>query len=147
MAPRSSFLLVAVALGLGACQNNRPPAPTGQQGQTGPGEVTLRARESTSVENIEIRFSGVLEDSRCPVDVVCVWAGNARATLGVGPPRGTQGPVEQVLLNTTEGAQSGEAWGLRLTLVELTPVPKSTEPILPENYRIRLKVERLEEPK
>jgi hypothetical protein len=99
--------------------------------------------ETTFVENIEIRFGGVLEDSRCPVDVQCVWAGNAQAALGVGPRRGTQGPTEQVLLNTSQGAQSGESWGLRLTLVDLTPAPRSTQPIPPEDYLIRLKVEAL----
>jgi hypothetical protein len=136
--------LVAVAVSVGACQNNRSPAPTQQQGQASTREVTLRVGETTFVENIEIRFGGVLEDSRCPVDVACVWAGNAQAALGVGPRRGTQGPTEQVLLNTTEGVQSGESWGLRVTLVDLTPAPRSTHPIPPENYLIRLKVEALE---
>lgn len=138
------YTLVAVALNIAACQNNRPPDPTQQQGQASPGEVTLRMGETTFVDNIEIRFSGVLEDSRCPSDVTCVWAGNAQAALGVGPPRGTQGPTEQVLLNTSEAEKSGEAWGLRLTLVDLTPAPRSTQPIPPENYLVRLKVEALE---
>ena len=143
MATRSSFLLVAVSWGLAACQNGRPQAPTQQRGQTS-NEITLRVGETTFVENIEIRFSGVLQDSRCPVDVVCVTAGNAQAGLGVGPRRGTQGPTEQVLLNTTEGAESGQSWGLRLTLLELGPAPRSTQPIPPENYVIRLGVEALE---
>ena len=137
------FLFLAFAVGLGACQNNRPPAPTQQQDQASANEVTLRMGETTFVQNIEIRFSGVQEDSRCPVDVQCVWAGNARAALGVGPRRGTQGPTEQVLLNTntSAGAQSGESWGLRVTLVDLTPAPRSTQPTQPEDYVIRLKVE------
>ncbi len=139
-----SFLLVAVALSLGACQNNRSPAPTQDQGQAATGEITLRVGETTFVENIAIRFSGVLEDSRCPADVTCVWAGNARAELGVGPPRGTQGPTEQVLLNTMEGEKSGESWGLRVTLVDLTPAPMSTQPIPPESYLVRVKVEAIE---
>ena len=140
----SKYALVAVALNIGACQSNRSPAPPQQQGRASPSEVTLRVGETTLVDNIEIRFGGVLEDSRCPSDVTCVWAGNAQAALGVGPPKGTQGPTEQVLLNTSEMDKSGEAWGLRLTLVDLTPAPKSTQTIPPENYLIRLKVEALE---
>ena len=143
-APRFSVLLLAVAFGTGACQNNRTPAPTQDQGQSSPGEITLQMGTSTFVDDVEIRFSGVLEDSRCPSDVQCVWAGNARAALGVGPRRGTQGPTEQVLLNTGEGARSGESWGLRVTLVDLTPVPKSTEAIPAESYVVRLKVEAVE---
>ena len=138
------FLFLAFAVGLGACQNNRPPAPTQQQGQTSTGEITLKVGDYTFVENVAIHFSGVLEDSRCPADVQCVWAGNAQAALGVGPPRGTQGPTERVLLNTMEEKRSGEAWGLRLTLVDLSPAPRSTQPIPPESYVIRVKVEPLE---
>lgn len=137
-------VVLAVPLVLGACQNNRSAAPTQQQGQASTRDVTLRVGETTFVDNIEIGFGAVIEDSRCPVDVACVWAGNAQASLGVGPPRGTQGPTQQVLLNTTEGAQSGEAWGLRVTLVELTPDPRSTQSIPPENYTVRLKVEPLD---
>lgn len=142
--PRSSVLLVAVATIVGACQKSPSPAPPQQQGQASTREITLRVGETTFVENIEIRFGGVLEDSRCPVDVACVWAGNAQVALGVGPRRGTQGPTEQVLLNSTQGAKSGESWGLRVTLVDLTPAPRSTQSIPPENYLIRLKVEALE---
>jgi hypothetical protein len=139
---RSSFLLVVVAVSVGACQKSPPPAPTQQQGQA-TSEVTLRVGQATFVENIEISFAGVLEDSRCPVDVACVWAGNGQVALGVGPPRGSQGPTERVLLNTTQGEQSGESWGLRVTLVDLTPAPRSTQSIPPEDYLVRLKVEAL----
>ena len=137
-------MLAVAALGIVACQNNRAPAPTQQQGQVSAGEVTLRMGQTTTVENIPIRFIGVLGDSRCPSDVTCVWAGNAQVQLGIGPRTGTQGPTEQVLLNTSEADKGGAAWGLRLTLVDLTPAPRSTQPIPPENYVIRLKVEALE---
>jgi hypothetical protein len=132
--------LLAVAAGVGACQNNRSPAPTQDQAQANPGEIILRVGEATFVDNIAIRFAGVLDDSRCPADVQCVWAGNAQVSLVVGPRRGTQGPAEQVLLNTGQGAKSGESWGLQLTLVDLTPAPRSTQPIPPESYVLRLTV-------
>jgi hypothetical protein len=134
-------LLFSLVLLLGACQNSRSPAPS--QDAEATSEVTLRVGDTTFVRNIEIRFGGVLEDSRCPLDVQCVWAGNGQVQLGVGPPRGTQGPTERMLLNTMENARSGDAWGLRVTLVELTPAPKSTQPIPPESYVVRLKVEPL----
>jgi hypothetical protein len=136
--PLWKYGLVAL---LSGCQTNRSPAPHEQQGQATPAEVTLRVGETTLVDNVDIRFTGVLEDSRCPSDVQCIWAGNARAALAVGPRRGTQGPTEQVLLNSYEGDKTGESWGLRLTLVEVTPAPKSTQPIPPESYVVRVKVE------
>ena len=137
--PRVLFFVLL----LGACQNSRSPAPSQDVAATS--EVTLKVGETTVVNNIEIRFGAVLEDSRCPEDVQCVWAGNGQAALGVGPPRGTQGPTQRVLLNTMEGAKSGDAWGLRLTLLGLTPAPKSTQPIPAESYVVRLKVEPIAE--
>ena len=143
MTTSRSFVLVAAALSLGACQNGRSPAPTQHQGQASPTEITLRTGDSTEVDHIPIRFSGVLEDSRCPTDVTCVWAGNAQAALGVGPRRGTQGPTERVVLNTNTsvGTDSAESSGLRLTLLDIFPAPKSTQPIPPGNYFAKLKVE------
>jgi hypothetical protein len=45
--------------------------------------LTLGFRETA--ENVPtrtyIRFDSVLEDSRCPTDVVCVWEGNARLSF------------------------------------------------------------------
>lgn len=132
-------LVFSFVLLLAACQNSRSPAPSQEVSATS--EVTIKVGETTFVDNIEIRFGAVPEDSRCPEDVQCVWAGNAQIQLGVGPPRGTQGPTQLVLLNTMEGAKSGDAWGLRMTLIDLTPAPKSTQPITPDSYVVRLKVE------
>ena len=44
---------------------------------------TLFVRERAQLGNLQIRFIGVPEDSRCPLDVECVWAGNAKIVLGV----------------------------------------------------------------
>ncbi|MFH1764671.1 MAG: hypothetical protein ABIF09_10810 [Gemmatimonadota bacterium] len=41
--------------------------------------------EDIRLEGSVLRFSfgEVLEDSRCPVDVTCVWAGNAKVVIGI----------------------------------------------------------------
>ena len=137
---KSPSLILALAVGLGACQDSQSSDPSQQVGQLS-SVVTLRYGESTFVENIEIRF-GAVQDSRCPSQVECFAAGNAQVVLGVGPPRGTEGPTDQVLLNSTYGSRSGEAWGLRVTLLEVSPYPVYAEPIPPEQYVVQLKVER-----
>jgi len=35
----------------------------------------------TSNDNVKVCFIGILEDSRCPPDVQCMWAGNAKLDL------------------------------------------------------------------
>ena len=43
-------------------------------------EFTLKVGQKVTVKdtNLTVRFVAVAEDSRCPVDVTCAWAGNAR---------------------------------------------------------------------
>ena len=108
--------------------------------------VTLHVGETVVVNHVDITFNAVLEDSRCPVDVTCVWEGNARIELGVGPGFGGDGPTIQMILNTSLGLREGEAWGQRITLVDVRPAPVSTEPIPADAYEVDLKVERIGRP-
>jgi len=139
--PRASLTLLAAALVLGACQGNRPPTTTQDQGDVRAEVLTLRIGDVAYVNGIEIRFGGVPQDSRCAVDVLCVAAGNARVEMGVGPLRGTAGPTYLVVVNSLEEPRSGEALGLRLTLLSVSPAPVSTRPIPPEDYEIEVRVE------
>ena len=43
-------------------------------------EFSLGIGQTASVEGekLFIKFKAVLEDSRCPINVVCVWAGNGK---------------------------------------------------------------------
>lgn len=38
-----------------------------------------------SGENLRLRFTDVLEDSRCPTEVECFWTGQARIAVAVEP--------------------------------------------------------------
>ena len=48
-------------------------------------EFDLRAGQQGAVEGkrLKVRFAKVLNDSRCPPDVTCVWAGNAEVLIEV----------------------------------------------------------------
>src|SRR5688572_21066014 len=48
-------------------------------------EFTLSPGQTTSVEgtNVRLTFERVSEDSRCPVDVTCIWEGDAVVVLKV----------------------------------------------------------------
>jgi hypothetical protein len=100
--------------------------------------VTLAPGETAEWRGSEIGFQGVEEDSRCPTDVTCVWEGNARVAASVGPGAGQAGPTHQLILNTAVEPKSGEARGVRVTLLEVRPEPVSTGQIPPEDYRVTL---------
>ena len=100
-------------------------------------EFELRLGQSVRVagRSTVLTFERVREDSRCPVDVTCVWAGNAVVVLQVG---GDQ-PATAVELNTTVEPKHAAVEGLELELRSLEPSPRSGETLSERNYRARLR--------
>jgi len=87
------------------------------------------------MERLSIRFTGVFEDSRCPVDVQCVWAGNAKVTLDVSQ---TGKARQAVTLNSNLEPREVVYEGFRIRFEGLMPHPISTQPIRREDYRLSL---------
>lgn len=87
---------------------------------------------------LRLRFARVAEDSRCPVDVDCVWAGSAAVLIEVGG-RGWRGK-RTLLLNTNTGeAEAGyESYTVRLEA--LSPQPRSNRKISQGQYTATLLV-------
>lgn len=96
-----------------------------------PAKISIKLGGSTLADNgrIAIKFVEIVEDSRCPVNVACVWAGNAKAKVLIskGKRRAT------IELNSGLDPKHAEAFGYRITFAELTPRPgedKRTGPVL-----------------
>ena len=89
-------------------------------------------------DGLLIGFRGVANDSRCAVDVQCVWAGDAEARISATT-RGAQ--WTPLVLHTGVEPRSAEFQGRRITLVELKPAPRSGARIPNENYVVTLRVE------
>ncbi len=89
---------------------------------------------------VRVRFEEVLDDSRCPIDVACVWSGVLRVRLGVDftDPSGVA-HVMQIEFDTL--GQTGLAAGLRFSLLAAKPAPVSTRPIDPADYAALILVE------
>jgi len=138
---RSTWTAAVVLLAL-SCGESDAPTSDGNLSvtPTGPQGVTLRVGETAEVNNLEITFVGVLEDSRCPVDVTCVWEGNAKVELAVGVVN-SDAPTIQLVLNTGIEPRHGDTYGQRITLKAVRPDPVSNTPIPPDAYEVDLKVE------
>jgi hypothetical protein len=90
---------------------------------------------------LRVRFARVASDSRCPVDVNCVWAGNAEVLFEVGA-KAWRGKTT-LKLNTNAGGQgASEAKFGRYTvkLVNLNPQPRSNRKIASGRYTATLLV-------
>ncbi len=105
-----------------------------------PTEIVLRHGEEKRVDGgiLRLSFNDVLEDSRCPTDVTCVWEGNARVRIGIAAGTGPTHPLE---LNSTQDPRFADWNAVRVTLLEVSPDPVSTEQIPVESYLVRLRVE------
>jgi hypothetical protein len=97
---------------------------------------TLKAGRQVTLQGgkLRIKFAAVEEDSRCPSDVTCVWAGNASVRLEVS----AGGKDNQNLtLSTGHGAtfvSERQYHGYKVRLVGLNPYPRSTQHIAPGDY-------------
>lgn len=105
---------------------------------------TLQVGQSAVLDEpaVVITFTAVTHDSRCPVDVVCVWSGDGvvRLTLHAGPPGG-EGPDVLADLHTDLQPRS-TPWGpyYELRLTALQPAPR-VHPPPSEPYRATLVME------
>ncbi len=104
-----------------------------------PFEVVLAPGQAVIVDRVQsIEFERVSGDSRCAIDVVCFWQGNAEVEVRM---RTGTGPTHPFTLNTGVEPHQIEHAGYRVRLVELSPQPVSTASIEPGRYRARLRVE------
>jgi len=107
------------------------------------GEVVVAYGEEVPVGEsvIRVAFGDVRSDSRCPVDAVCVWQGNAEVEMGI---RAGMGPTHALRINTNLDPRSADWQGIRVTLLELMPVPRAGVRIEPREYSARLRLEPLD---
>ena len=92
----------------------------------------LRVGESAlTTDDLRIRFDIVRSDSRCPMDALCVRAGEAVIALTVG--RVGEVPAGREL-DTTTARSSTTFQNFTITLSSLQPYPQSASPMQPGDY-------------
>lgn len=91
------------------------------------GTMTVRLDETKTLLDVVVTPLEVVEDSRCPIDVVCVWEGTVklRAMLGSG-----LGTAEQVF----ELGQPVTTEAEEVTLILVEPFPQSESSLTESEY-------------
>ena len=130
----SIAVLAWVSLGYGcAAHPAQPSRPLGQP-------FELRTGASATVgDDLTVTFDRVRSDSRCPLDALCVQAGEAVIALTLSQSSSARAERE---LRTTPATSEASYQSFRVKLVALAPYPKSTEQIRPEDYVATLTVDR-----
>jgi hypothetical protein len=119
---KSFFLTILISLVVAA-------AATAQSSET----VSLRAGQQKAVSHgdLRVQFLSVLEDSRCPEGVQCVWAGNARIRIKVT--KGAGGEPQLFELNTI-GNTTATFEGCLFALTDLKPGRRADTSPRPSDY-------------
>ena len=91
---------------------------------------------AVSGNGARITFNRVTNDSRCPIDVVCVWAGDAPIELTIA----SEGSTQTRTLSTIAPNNEVVVGNLRIRFVGLTPAPKQSEPPSTRAYVAQLVV-------
>jgi hypothetical protein len=124
-AARNTLNALTMAAGIGFLSIACAPVETAvvaEPGQTF--DLPLGQTAAVKGSDIRLTFKDVRTDSRCPVDVQCVWAGEAEIGVVISG-NGTTEETKVLTLTPTDGQVT--AGNLRIRFVGLTPVPRQTD--------------------
>ena len=110
---RTIVLLAMVASA--ACDSATSPSGTVPLGQ--PFELPVGQSATIGDELLTVSFQSVTADSRCPIGVLCIWAGEGVVALEARRLPSTTAPL--VLKTDPESATVGQFQGYQIELVEL----------------------------
>jgi hypothetical protein len=134
-----------LAATLAACSSGTT-SPGGATAQTGQPAVQrelgrafdIKIGETIVVGDLKLTFRRVENDSRCPIDAICVWAGDAEIALRI-----EQASQAAVAALHTHLEPKQTVWnGYTIQLVSLAPSQSSSSPIDPSRYQAQLLVTR-----
>lgn len=137
LAQRTVPLVWAAAMVVAGCQAGSPTAVEADLDR--PFDIRVGQEVTLDGGSIAVRFAGVAEDSRCPVDAVCIWQGNARLNMSAA----VDGAPHDLVLNTAGGPhwpREAVADGYAIELLELHPEPRTGRSIPLWAYRAVLRV-------
>jgi hypothetical protein len=123
----SGFAAICLAATVACTANLTEPSalPLGQP-------FELRAGATVNVRgSLAMRFESVAADSRCPMDALCVSAGDATLILRVS--QGSNPPATAELHTQPAGSEVVYS-NFTIKLVSLGPYPRSNLQIRPEDY-------------
>ena len=90
-------------------------------------------------QNFKVKFDDLVEESRCPTDVVCVWAGRTSVAL-VFTHEGSS-ETDTVGLGDFTGTSFSDSTsfaGYKIRLLEVLPAPVSTAQPAEADYKVKL---------
>ena len=123
----SRAIVLVVAMIAAACFES----PTGPDAVVGTPFDLKAGAVSALPDGSRLRFDRVVADSRCPMDAVCVWAGDATLAVTLtASPGGTE--LREIHTQPTGSQISYDKY--LITLTALAPYPRSSQKISADDY-------------
>jgi hypothetical protein len=131
---RHRLVLLLLIATLAACRSTGAPAPHAASLKQ---EIQLAPKQQAAYgpQGLTVEFIRVVEDSRCPSDVECVWAGEVKVEVA------TRINTAEAVKHEIKAGEHATVGAFRVGIVNVHPVPVSTRQIPQEEYRVTLKVE------
>jgi hypothetical protein len=131
-------LFISVLLSLLIAGAVSPPACDG--GASLDKEFKLRFGGDAAVgDGLKVKFSALVEDSRCPKGVDCIWEGNAKIRVELV---GAGKQPASFELNTNVEPKSASGAGYEISLLKLDPYPNADARPKEKDYVATLSVRR-----
>ena len=125
------LFITALALIVAAC-NGRLTSPTV------PATFTLKPGQTATTQGVAVTFRQVLSDSRCPINALCVWAGEATVEFSV---RGRgQAARYELQLGIDPARRTVAHQNIVLEFQALQPHPVGGQPTDPDSYRATIEI-------
>ncbi len=112
------------------------PEPDAAFGE--PFQIKVGQTVSVGSTDLQFTFFEVSEDSHCPSDVVCIWAG--QIVVVVVLEAGGDDLYSEILIVGNAEESSKKIGDYTVEAVDVEPYPVSTRTIDPTNYALTLKV-------
>jgi len=111
-------------------------------------ETTISLGETISIDNFQVKFVKVLEDSRCPKEVTCIWAGRAKVLVEIFE-KGKESLQKELIFGQLK---QGETKDLTLFTtkekkavgITLKPYPSSENTVSEKEFQLLISVEKNE---
>lgn len=114
------FSSLALCIFSFSCEESFAPGSEFEIGDT----ITIRLNETryNEAHQFALTYDSLLAESRCPMNVLCIWQGNA--TVGINfQTKDSSVPFELHTLGTDLFPSSFETAGLTVQLVSVAPYP------------------------
>ena len=131
---------LTLALLLAACAS--APAARTQEPAPAEGTVVLAigAPKRAAGTDLTVTFEAVVEDSRCPTGVQCIWAGDAAVRIRLAAP--DLAPATATLHTNLDTAKETTYGAWKISIQAVTPAPTATGGVRTEDYRLTLLIAR-----